>query len=97
LLNKEELALIDVGEEAPFAEEHPLFAANISLSRLELEVYARVPRRDTRVTVKENPAYHSGFFLCSVDPFKRLVLAPRQTPHGIHQQVHFGVGVVERQ
>jgi hypothetical protein len=62
LLNKEELALIDVGEKAPCAEEHLLFAANISLSRLELEVYARVPRRDTRVTVTENPAYHSGFF-----------------------------------
>ncbi|KRW62099.1 rhodanese-related sulfurtransferase [Pseudomonas sp. TTU2014-080ASC] len=66
LLNKEELALIDVREEAPFAEEHPLFAANISLSRLELEIYARVPRRDTRVTV-----YDDGEGL-AVEATKRL-------------------------
>lgn len=51
LLAKDELALIDVREEAPFALEHPLFAANIPLSKLEIEVYARVPRRDTPVTV----------------------------------------------
>lgn len=54
LLNREELALIDVREEAPFAEGHPLFAANISLSKLELEVYSRIPRRDTSVTVYDN-------------------------------------------
>jgi predicted metal-dependent enzyme (double-stranded beta helix superfamily)/rhodanese-related sulfurtransferase len=51
LLARQELALIDVREEAPFAEEHPLFAANIPLSKLELEIYARVPRRTTAITV----------------------------------------------
>jgi len=51
LLAREELALIDVREEDPFAQEHPLFSANIPLSKLELEVYARVPRRDTAITV----------------------------------------------
>lgn len=54
LLSKEELALVDVREEAPFAEAHPLFAANIPLSRLELEVYSRIPRLDTPVTVYDN-------------------------------------------
>ncbi|EJM21768.1 Rhodanese-related sulfurtransferase [Pseudomonas sp. GM18] len=54
LLNREELALVDVREEAPFAEAHPLFAANIPLSRLELEVYSRIPRRNTPVTVYDN-------------------------------------------
>ena len=54
LLNKEELALVDVREEAPFAEAHPLFAANIPLSKLELEVYSRIPRLDTHVTVYDN-------------------------------------------
>ncbi|MFC6340180.1 rhodanese-related sulfurtransferase [Pseudomonas sp. CCM 7891] len=54
LLNREELALVDVREEAPFAEAHPLFAANIPLSKLELEVYSRIPRRDTPVTVYDN-------------------------------------------
>jgi rhodanese-related sulfurtransferase len=54
LLNREELALLDVREEAPFAESHPLFAANIPLSKLELEVFSRIPRRDTQVTVYDN-------------------------------------------
>jgi len=54
LLNREELALLDVREEAPFAESHPLFAANIPLSKLELEVFSRIPRRDTPVTVYDN-------------------------------------------
>jgi len=54
LLNHEELALVDVREEAPFAESHPLFAANIPLSKLELEVFSRIPRRDTQVTVYDN-------------------------------------------
>lgn len=54
LLAHEELALIDVREEDPFAQAHPLFAANIPLSKLELEIYARVPRRDTSVTVYDD-------------------------------------------
>ncbi|WNW10329.1 rhodanese-related sulfurtransferase [Pseudomonas sp. DTU_2021_1001937_2_SI_NGA_ILE_001] len=54
LLAHEELALIDVREEDPFAQEHPLFAANIPLSRLELEIYARVPRRDTAITLYDD-------------------------------------------
>lgn len=54
LLAQEEVALVDVREEAPFAEGHPLFAANIALSRLELEVFSRIPRKDTAVTVYDN-------------------------------------------
>ncbi|GHS81465.1 thiosulfate sulfurtransferase [Pseudomonas sp. PAGU 2196] len=54
LLAHEELALIDVREEDPFAQEHPLFAANIPLSKLELEVFARVPRRDTAITLYDD-------------------------------------------
>jgi len=54
LLDQEEVALVDVREEAPFAESHPLFAANIPLSKLELEVYSRIPRCDTQVTVYDN-------------------------------------------
>lgn len=54
LLARQELALIDVREEAPFAEAHPLFAANVPLSKLELEIYARVPRRNTPVTVYDD-------------------------------------------
>jgi rhodanese-related sulfurtransferase len=54
LLAREEVALVDVREEAPFAEAHPLFAANIPLSKLELEVFSRIPRRDTAITLYDN-------------------------------------------
>ncbi|MGR7997196.1 rhodanese-like domain-containing protein [Xanthobacter sp. ZOL 2024] len=47
LLARQETALLDVREEAPFAEAHPLWAANLPLSRLELDAWRRIPRRDT--------------------------------------------------
>ncbi len=40
LLDRRELALIDVREEADFATAHPLFAVNLPLNKLELEVLA---------------------------------------------------------
>ena len=54
LLERKELALLDVREEAPFAEAHPLFAANLPLGRIELEAYSRIPRRDTRIVVYDD-------------------------------------------
>ena len=54
LLDRREIALLDVREEAPFAESHPLFAANLPLSRIELEAWRRLPRRDVRVVVYDN-------------------------------------------
>lgn len=69
LLNKEELALIDVREEAPFASGHPLFAANFPLGKLELEVYARIPRRSTPITVYDNG---EGLAARAVDKLKAL-------------------------
>ncbi len=54
LLDHAELALIDVREEADFATAHPLFAANLPLSKLELEIHRRVPRLTTPITVYDN-------------------------------------------
>lgn len=51
LLDGAELALIDVREEADFARCHPLFAANLPLSKLELDIFRRVPRLTTPITV----------------------------------------------
>lgn len=51
LLAREEIALLDVREEDPFAQSHPLWAANLPLSRIEIEAWARIPRRDTRIVV----------------------------------------------
>ena len=37
LLKKEEIAFLDVREENPHAQEHPLLAANLPLSRIEID------------------------------------------------------------
>jgi rhodanese-related sulfurtransferase len=66
LLAREEIALLDVREEDPFAQAHPLFAANLPWSRLELDAWQRIPRRDTRVVV-----YDDGEGLAA-DAAKRL-------------------------
>ncbi|WP_458216028.1 rhodanese-related sulfurtransferase [Paracidovorax citrulli] len=51
LLQRREIALIDVREEDPFARGHPLWAANLPLSKLELLAWTRIPRRDTVLVV----------------------------------------------
>ncbi|KAB0631425.1 rhodanese-related sulfurtransferase [Burkholderia latens] len=51
LLARDEIALIDVREEDPYAQGHPLWAANFPLSKLELDAWTRIPRRDTPVVV----------------------------------------------
>jgi rhodanese-related sulfurtransferase len=51
LLAGDEIALIDVREEDPFAQSHPLWAANFPLSRLELDAWTRIPRRGTPIVV----------------------------------------------
>jgi rhodanese-related sulfurtransferase len=51
LLDRTEIALLDLREEDPYAQEHPLWAANLPLSKLELEAWERIPRRDTLVVL----------------------------------------------
>ncbi|AOK08620.1 rhodanese-related sulfurtransferase [Burkholderia sp. AU19243] len=51
LLARDEIALIDVREEDPYAQGHPLWAANFPLSKLELDAWTRIPRRDTPIVV----------------------------------------------
>ncbi len=43
LLARQEVALIDLREEDPFARGHPLFAAQMSISRVEIDAYRRLP------------------------------------------------------
>lgn len=50
----EEIALLDVREEAPFAEGHPLWAANLPAGRVEIDAWQRLPRRDVRIAVYDN-------------------------------------------
>jgi rhodanese-related sulfurtransferase len=54
LLEREEIALVDVREEDPHARSHPLFAANLPLSRLELDAPVRLPRRDVPIVVLDD-------------------------------------------
>jgi rhodanese-related sulfurtransferase len=49
-----EIALLDVREEDPFAREHPLFAAQLALARLELDAPWRLPRRDVPIVVYDD-------------------------------------------
>ncbi|KPC55031.1 rhodanese-like domain-containing protein [Amantichitinum ursilacus] len=50
----QEIALLDVREEAPFALAHPLFAANLPLGRIELEALERIPRLSTQLVIYDN-------------------------------------------
>ncbi len=50
----EEIAVVDVREEDPFAQEHPLFAMQLSLGRLELDAPWRLPRRDVRIAIYDD-------------------------------------------
>lgn len=54
LLARHEIALLDVREEDPFAQAHPLFAANLPMGRIELDAWTRIPRLSTTVVVYDN-------------------------------------------
>ena len=54
LLNKEEIAFLDVREEDPHAQEHPLFAANLPLSRIEIDAYAKLPKKSVPIVTLDD-------------------------------------------
>ena len=54
LIDRREIALLDLRDEAPFAEAHPLFAANLPLDRLDLDILDRVPRLTTPIVVYDD-------------------------------------------
>ena len=49
LLTRQEIALLDLREEALFASAHPLFAAQLPADRIALEAPVCIPRRETLV------------------------------------------------
>ena len=51
LLAREEIALLDAREEHPYAQAHPLWAANLPLRRIEADAPRRIPRRDTFIVL----------------------------------------------
>ena len=54
LRQKQEIALLDVREEAPFAQSHPLFAANMPIGRIEADAWSRIPRLNTSVVLMDH-------------------------------------------
>lgn len=54
LLRREEIALLDIREEAPHAESHPLFAAQFSLTRLEADALSKMPNRHTAIVTLDD-------------------------------------------
>jgi len=69
LLNREEIAFLDVREEDPHARGHPLFAANLPLSRLELDAYAKLPRRSVPIVTFDSG---EGFAELAAQRLKKL-------------------------
>ena len=54
LRQRQETALLDVREEEPFAQAHPLFAVQLSAGRIELDAPWRLPRRDVLIVVYDD-------------------------------------------
>jgi rhodanese-related sulfurtransferase len=54
LLARQEIAMLDVREEDQFAQAHPLFAANLSLARIALDAWRRIPRLATEIVVYDD-------------------------------------------
>ena len=54
LLKQEEIAFLDVREEDPHAREHPLFAANLPLSRIEVDAYGKLPKKNIPVVTLDD-------------------------------------------
>ncbi|KAJ6115205.1 hypothetical protein N7486_000983 [Penicillium sp. IBT 16267x] len=52
--NGDEIALIDVREEGPYAESHPLFAINVPVSEIETKLPTLVPRKSAYIVVYDN-------------------------------------------
>jgi rhodanese-related sulfurtransferase len=60
LMARREIALLDVREEALHAEGHPLFAANLSLSRIEIDAHTRLPRRTVPIVLFDAGEGYAG-------------------------------------
>ena len=50
LLQRREIALVDVREEDPYAQAHPLFAVQLSAGRIALDAPWRLPLSRTMAT-----------------------------------------------
>ncbi|WP_395702605.1 rhodanese-like domain-containing protein [Aquabacterium sp.] len=54
LRERREIALVDVRDEDPYAQAHPLFAVQMAAARIALEAPWRLPRRDVPIVVYDD-------------------------------------------
>jgi rhodanese-related sulfurtransferase len=54
LLSRREIAFLDVREEDPHAQRHPLFAANLPLSKLELDAFTKLPAKSVPIVLLDD-------------------------------------------
>ncbi|WP_438392551.1 rhodanese homology domain-containing protein [Caballeronia sp. DA-9] len=54
LLSKREIAFLDVREEDSHAQRHPLFAANLPLSKIELDALTKLPRKSVPIVLLDD-------------------------------------------
>lgn len=54
LLLREEIALLDLRYEAGFATGHPLFAANMAVDRIAIEIETRLPRKNVPIVLYDD-------------------------------------------
>jgi rhodanese-related sulfurtransferase len=54
LIARDEIAIVDLRDEAAFATGHPLFASQLPPDRLEIEAPNRFPRRDATIVLYDN-------------------------------------------
>ncbi|TVV73849.1 rhodanese-like domain-containing protein [Sphingomonas solaris] len=69
LIARDEIALIDVRDEAAFATGHPLFASQLPPDRIDIEAAARLPRKDVAVVLYDDG---EGLAAPAADRFRGL-------------------------
>ncbi len=72
LMQRQEIAILDVREEDPFAQCHPLFAANLPLGRIETDAWTRIPRLDTFIVVYGTTANGDDLALPAARTLQRM-------------------------
>ena len=59
-INKEEIALLDVREEGPYSESHPLWALSVPVSEIEKKLPPLVPRLSVPIVVYDDGENYAG-------------------------------------
>jgi rhodanese-related sulfurtransferase len=54
LLTRAEIAIFDLRDEHAFAQDHPLFAAQLPAERIAVEAEARIPRKDAPIVIYDD-------------------------------------------